>query len=159
MERLMMMNELAFGRRMRNKLLGNILASWTSDDSSHWTLQQLDSIHDTGVALYSSCFSQCRGRKKVSCKIIADAVSVKSTILCYMWASLPFEDLIVISREESWRLSIQPFVLQFAVVNFDRDKRIAGEFLLQFIQSAVLYLEVDPFFVIVWLLYLLKSKL
>ena len=39
--------------------------------------------------------------KKISCKIIADAVSVKSTFLCYMWASFPFEDLIVICREES----------------------------------------------------------
>ena len=76
-----------------------------------------------------------------------------------MWASFPFEDPIVISRVESSRLFVQPSVLQFAVVNFDRDKRIAGEFLLQFIQSVVLYLEVNPFSVIVWLLYLLKSKL
>ena len=40
-------------------------------------------------------------KKKVGCKIILDAVSVNSTILCYMWASLSFEDPIVISREES----------------------------------------------------------
>ena len=43
-----------------------------------------------------------RGREKnVGCKIIPDAVSVKLTILCYMLASLSFEDQIVISREES----------------------------------------------------------
>ena len=40
-------------------------------------------------------------KKRVGCKIIPDAVSVKSTILCYMLASLSFEDQIVISREES----------------------------------------------------------
>ena len=32
-----------------------------------------------------------RKERKFSCKIIADAVSVKSTILYYMWASFPFE--------------------------------------------------------------------
>ena len=41
-----------------------------------------------------------RKEKKVGCKIIPDAVSVKSTILCYMWASLSFEDPIVISKRE-----------------------------------------------------------
>ena len=43
-----------------------------------------------------------KGRKKrVGCKIIPDAVSVKSTIIYYMLASLSFEDQIVISKEES----------------------------------------------------------
>ena len=51
--------------------------------------------------LYIPVVSASARGKKVSCKIIADAVSVNSTILCYMWDSFPFEDPIVISREES----------------------------------------------------------
>ena len=39
--------------------------------------------------------------REVCCKIILDATGIESTILYYMWAYLPLEDPIVISREES----------------------------------------------------------
>ena len=85
-----MMNELAFGRRMRNRLFCNV---WMR------LLKVIDGLDKRGGAPF--CLENLADTESFGCKIIPDAVSVKSTILCYMLASLPFEDPIVISREES----------------------------------------------------------